>query len=114
VICSWFYFKRRGSRGLDLDERSDFHNMGRDWAGSSPSRLLERSDFRIQIRKLRSLQPWNDPNGDAGRRSIAGGHSNFTKSVCVGWGPKKDFFINPRPAPGSKSANYGTQACLLT
>jgi len=38
-------------------------------------------------------------NGEAARQSAAGGHSNFTKSVCVGWAPKKDFFINPRPAP---------------
>jgi hypothetical protein len=33
------------------------------------------------------------------RQSAAGGHSNFTKSVRGGVGPKKDFFINPRPAP---------------
>jgi hypothetical protein len=33
------------------------------------------------------------------RQTADGGYSNFTKSVCRGVGPKKDFFINPRPAP---------------
>jgi len=34
--------------------------------------------------------------------------------VCVGRAPKKDFFSILGQPPGSKSVNYGTQACLLT